>query len=266
MTGTPALPSWEHLVGASNSLLKQSESGKVPPGDEPGHNDSWGIGWFDGAGRISLLRQTGSAAHSAYFVFASETASRSAAGSGPAHILVGHLRKASVGAVTSENAHPIRIDPALGEEGDPLLLAHNGTLRGPLLKSLRADLREVDRGEAVSDNDTVVLAAWLWVRTASAEDRGAALADSLRELIGRSDGDDYTAINLLAAFPGELWALRCFRKNPDYYTLWRRPLGEETDGWLVASERTDDAPGWTLLEPGILTELTAGARNYKVGL
>ena len=139
------LPSWEHLVGAPYSLLRQASSGAVPPGAEPGHEDSWGIGWFDREGRVSLLRQTGSAARSAYYVFASEAAARSAAGSGPASVLIGHLRKASVGGVTSENAHPIRIDPSPGEAGETLLLAHNGTLRPAFLETLRADLRDADR-------------------------------------------------------------------------------------------------------------------------
>ena len=259
------MPSWEHLVGAPHSLRRQACHGAVPGGSEPGHKDSWGIGWFDGAGRLSLLRQIGSAMDSAYFVFASEAATRSAAGSGPANVLIGHLRKASVGAVTSENAHPIRIDPREGEGAEPLLLAHNGTILEPLLGTLRADLRESGRSEASADNDTVVLAAWLFERVAeSRKEKGEALADALRELLGR--GADYTAINLLVGFPERLWALRCFTKNADYYSLWRRPLAGDGggSGWLVASERTDDAPGWELLEPGRLTELTGDGKVYDV--
>ena len=56
------LPSWWHLVGAPNALRVQAEHGCVLNNDNPGHEDSWGIGWFDEAGRVSLLRQTGSAA------------------------------------------------------------------------------------------------------------------------------------------------------------------------------------------------------------
>ena len=262
MAGESPLPSWEHLVGARHSLRRQACAGEVPPGSDPGHHDSWGIGWFDDAGQLSLLRQTGSARDSAYFVFASEAARRSAAGSGPASVLIGHLRKASVGAVTGENAHPIRIDPREGEGSDPLLLAHNGTILEPLLQALRADLRASGRSEASADNDTVVLAAWLFERIAkSKKERCEALAEALEELLA---GGGYTAINLLVAFPGALWALRCFSKNAEYYTLWRRPL-DASGGWLVASERTDDAPGWELLEPGRLMELTGSGKFYDVG-
>ena len=116
-----------------------------------------------------------------------------------------------------------------------------------------------------------MLAAWLWERAGRIADpgeRGAALAVALRTLIGRGADDPeaaYTGINLIAAFPGQLWALRWFSRNADYYTLWRRPLGPE-GGWLAASERTDDAPGWESMEPGRLTELTGSGKIYDVGL
>jgi predicted glutamine amidotransferase len=258
-----SMGAWEHLVGAPHSLRRQSMVGLVPEGDEPGHHDSWGVGWFDRDGQVSLLREIGSASESAFFVFASEAAQRQ----GATHIL-GHLRKASVGAVVSENAHPIRIDPGPGQSGDPLLLAHNGTLKPVLLDTLRADLEESERGEARSDNDTVVLAAWLWERlhAEAASEPGEALARALAELIGRGESDPlsaYTGINLLIGLPGGLlFAFRWFSKAPEYYTLWRRPL--ESGGWLVASERTDSAATWEALVPGRLYTLDASEKIYDV--
>jgi predicted glutamine amidotransferase len=254
---------WEHLVGAPHSLRRQSMVGLVPDGDEPGHHDSWGVGWFDRDGQVSLLREVGSASESAFYVFASEAAQRQ----GATHVL-GHLRKASVGAVVSENAHPIRIDPGPGRAGDPLLLAHNGTLKPVLLDTLRADLSEVERSEACSDNDTVVLAAWLWERLHTEEDRepGEALARALAELIGRGESDPlmaYTGINLLIGLPGTLYAFRWFSKAPEYYTLWRRPL-ESHGSWLVASERTDSQETWEPLVPGRLYTLDASEKIYDV--
>jgi predicted glutamine amidotransferase len=259
LTGAGELPSWQHMVGASHSLRRQSMTGCVPEGDAPGHHDSWGVGWFDDSGQVSLLRQTGSASDSAFYVFAAEAAQRQGA-----RILLGHLRKASVGAITSENAHPIRIDPQPGEGRDPLLLAHNGTLKPPLLNTLRADLHEQDRSEAGADNDTVVLSAWLAGQIDPTEP-GESLARALSVLIGRGADDPltaYTGINLLIGLPGALYALRWFSKAPDYYTLWRRPL--EGGGWLVASEQTDDAPGWEALVPGRLYALTGNERTYDL--
>ncbi|MDX1933084.1 MAG: class II glutamine amidotransferase [Capsulimonadales bacterium] len=267
------LPSWQHLVGAPNSLRQQAETGCVPDGSDPGHADSWGIGWFDDAGQVSLIRQTGSAAASGYFVIAAESASRGGAGNGPARSLIGHLRKASMGAVTGENAHPVRADfaPSDGRPGDSLLVAHNGTVRAPLLKSLREDLERAGKiAAARSDNDTVVLAAWLAGRVESSDDPFLRLADSLRVLTERSRlladsdfaGDEtrcYTALNLVMAHPDGLFVLRQFRREPEYYTLYARPLTEAgpDGGFLIASERTDENALWELLTPGELMHFPA---------
>jgi len=275
-TETP-LPSWFHFVGAPNSLRKQAETGCVPADTEPGHTDSWGIGWFDDKGDVSLIRQTGSAADSAFFVFASETASRGSGASGVGETIVGHLRKASVGGVSSENAHPIRADyhaPNGGTENpnrpyDTLLLAHNGTLKKPLIDVLRQEVLDAGREEGKADSDSVLLTGYLASRLAKAEgDTFTALSDALRELFntakfvaaGVAGGDltqMYTGVNLLLAHTTGLYALRQFSHSPDYYTLFVRPLtaGEEggATGYLVASEKTDDAPGWEPLTPGVLT-------------
>jgi predicted glutamine amidotransferase len=264
------LPSWWHLVGAPHALRVQAEIGKALQEHSPGHKDSWGIGWFDAAGSVALLRQTGSAADSAYYVFGAEKAADTEAAGG-ARTLIGHLRKASCGAVNSENAHPVRVDyTAGGNPGTPyksILVAHNGTLREPLLASLRADLG--DQAEARSDSDTVVLAAWLGSRlSTSSAPLFDTLADSLRELLCRGvevapDGDltgAYTGINLLIAAPEGLFALRQFSKNPEYYTLFVRPMtGEEspTAGWLVASEPTDNPGDWEPIVPGELSFYSA---------
>ncbi len=261
------LPSWEHLVGAPHSLARQADLGCVPAGTPSGHADSWGIGWFDDAGQVSLTRQTGSAAGSGYFVFAAEGASRGGAGSGPANVLIGHLRKASRGVVTSENAHPVRVDFAGPNTGpgrpyDTLLVAHNGTIADPLLDTVRRDLADLDHSEARSDSDTVVLAHWLASRLSGANDVDVfdGLAHALRDLLARvpdvsPNGDAtqaYSSINLLISHASGLYALRQFSKTPEYYTLSARPLAE-TGGYLVASEPTDDHVDWEALAPSVLT-------------
>ncbi|MBC7807022.1 MAG: class II glutamine amidotransferase [Akkermansiaceae bacterium] len=271
------IPSWYHLVGAPNSLRKQAETGRVPKGTEPGHTDSWGIGWFDDRNDVSLIRQTGSAADSAFFVFAAETASRGGAASGVGKIVVGHLRKASVGGVSSENAHPIRADYHPSSSGDPsgrpyetLLVAHNGTIKKPLLDFLRQEVMDGGREEGRADSDTVLLSGYLahCLSTAPTGDTFAALSGALRELFetarfvaaGVAGGDltkMYTGVNLLLAHPSGLYALRQFSDSAEYYTLFARPLTPDGDegatGYLIASEPTDKKQGWEPLTPGVLT-------------
>ncbi len=261
VTGPPelppaGLPSWYHCVGAPHALRHQAETGKVPPGNPPGHADSWGLGWLDRAGQVSLLRQVGSASGSAYFVFASETASKTAS------VFLGHLRKASCGAVTSDNAHPVRVDPLEGESGDSLLVIHNGTLKGALLSWVQHEGEAAGRREAHSDSDTVALAGWIAAQVGHirSEHRPKKLAEALRELLAQAahDGDatqNYTAINLLIAAPEGLYALRQCSKNADYYTLSARPLQE--GGWVLASEPTDTEAGWEALTPGELVFYSA---------
>ena len=279
-TPAPLVASFHHLVGAPHALRVQARLGCVPEGEEPGHGDSWGIGWFDAAGQVSLLRQTGSAADSAYFVFGAETAARGGGGSGPAATLLGHLRKASLGAVTSENSHPVRADyrrdnadlPARPYES--LLVAHNGTVRPPLLDELRAQVADAGREEARSDNDTVVLAGWLAHRLSSrpsGQDVLGGLRDALAFVLERADvlretpdgRPVYSALNLLIAHPTGLYALRQFSASGDYYSLYRRPVaagspGDGVAGWVVASEPTDDGPGWEPLVPGEMLYFAAG--------
>jgi predicted glutamine amidotransferase len=236
----------------------------------PGHADSWGIGWFDETGRDALVTAIGSAADSNDFVVAAEEASRGGAEAGLAQTLIGHLRKASCGEVKIENAHPVRVrGPRRGEDparpGGTMLVAHNGTIKGDLLASLREDLIGSGRAEAGSDSDTVVLAGWLAARARNCGgDLFDALAAALGDLFRRGQelapgGDltkSYTAVNLLIAHPDGLFALRQCSAAADYYTLWARPLTREESpagGWLVASEATDAAVGWELLAPGVLT-------------
>lgn len=259
------LPSWWHLVGSPHALRIQAERGCVLNDDNPGHADSWGIGWFDNAGRPSLLRQTGSAADSAYYILGSEKAAR---GDDAARVLIGHLRKASCGAINSENAHPVRVDYRSGNRNpitpyETLLVAHNGTLRDVLSNTLRAEMP--DRAEARSDSDTVVLAGWLAQRASESESPFFdILTDALSDLLQRAaevapSGDltkAYTGINLMVGRPEGLYVLRQFSKNPEYYTLLARPLTpEETPGggWIVASEPTDEARNWEPLVPGVVS-------------
>ncbi|MES2461737.1 MAG: hypothetical protein V4671_14225, partial [Armatimonadota bacterium] len=86
----------------------------------------------------------------------------------------------------------------------------------------------------------------------------AALTDLFRLADEAGNGDRtraYSAVNLLITHASGLFALRQFSIEAEYYTLSARPLEkakDEADGWIVASEATDDSDAWTLLTPGVL--------------
>jgi hypothetical protein len=133
-----------------------------------------------------------------------------------------------------------------------------------LLDLLRRDLADARREEAGSDSDSVVVAGWLAYRLSlSAEESvflglGAALSHLFHLADEASQGDRtraYSAVNLLITHPSGLFALRQFSREPEYYTLLVRPLKkteDEVEGWIVASDATDDSEAWTNLTPGVL--------------
>jgi len=101
-------------------------SGRYLSSDGPSHLDGWGAGWFTRDGRpkvhksvVPILdRKSG---------FFDALAGLSA---DTPRIALGHLRKASVGGVATENTHPF--------EADGWLFCHNGTLFNADYLPLRA--------------------------------------------------------------------------------------------------------------------------------
>lgn len=187
------------------------------------HPDGWGIAWR-GEGRIRLLR-SGKPANADPML--------SGAG-GKTDRFIGHVRYASnVATVNESNAHPFLV---LG-----IALAHNGTFRGKIGEE--AQRRGV--------SDTLVFLerlAALWT-----EKTLSLLRESLAEILGDpSQVGDYSAANLLIASGETLFALRHYRREGAYYTLYLRAAPGLA---VVASEPLDGAPGWRLLSDGELVEL-----------
>lgn len=87
---------------ADNALRVQSRE----------HPDGWGIGWWSAEGNPLLVRSAGAAHAEAEFVQNAENVSATA--------VIAHIRKASVGPIHLDNAHPFR--------WGPWLFAHNGTV------------------------------------------------------------------------------------------------------------------------------------------
>ncbi|GAB4373112.1 MAG: hypothetical protein Kow00128_22430 [Deltaproteobacteria bacterium] len=148
---------------------------------------------------------------------------------------LGHVRYASeTGPVSEENAHPFFV------EG--VALAHNGTIRGTI--------GEESARRKVSD--TLVFLERL---TAIWRDRTLpALAEALSRLLSdRALVGNWSAANLVILAGESIFALRCFRRDPDYYTLFLRT---EPEAVTVSSEPLDDAAGWLPLGDRELVELS----------
>jgi|GEM_PF-3473098 len=216
----PLAPWLAHLarLGARGNLVEGWE--RRPGGNHP---DGWGAAWREnGAWRVvrSGLPAPGDPALPAIRAGADR--------------FIGHVRYASDPATVDErNAHPF--------EAGGIMVAHNGTFRGAVGEE--AARRGV--------SDTLVFCerlAAVWAdRTLAGLARALSALLSDRALVG-----DYSAANLLVGAGGDLFALRLFRRRPEYYTLFLRAAPGEA---AAASEPLGDLRGWRPLDNGELVAL-----------
>lgn len=202
------IPLRRYFVAAPHSLLHMSLHGKKAP-----HRHGFGYLWRTEEEAIALRRYGQEDMEKVPEALPDPLAVAST-------LAIGHVRKASplyrvhTGAT---DAHPF------AEWG--VFLAHNGTIH---------DADVLDPGPGI---DSQKLARWLahawWPRTP------AGLAAALGKLLATVR--DFTAIDLLLTEGTSLYALCCYSRNPDYYTLWVR---EGEDAVIVASEPVDGEPGW----------------------
>jgi len=147
---------------------------------------------------------------------------------------IGHVRFASnPETVNAENSHPFA--------WKGIALAHNGTFYG----------RIGGEGDARKVSDTLVFLELLAERWGERTLPG--LSATLRGMLSdRGLVGEYSAANLLIASGERLFALRRFRRDGDYYTLFVRGGNHAA---FVASQPLDSLRGWRLMEDGELLEL-----------
>ncbi len=217
-------------------LARLSRSGNLVAGwprrPEGNHPDGWGVACRRAEAMTVLRSGKPAAVDPALGQVAAKTTR-----------FIGHVRYASNPAtVNAGNAHPFL--------SGGLALAHNGTFQGRIGRE----------GEARKVSDTLVFTELL---AAEWRDR---THEGLRETLARLLGDpdlvgDYSAANMLIAGGESLFALRRYRKNPDYYTLYLRA---EEGLAVVASEPLDERPGWRLLSDGELVSISGPAPRSLV--
>lgn len=227
------------LLEAQNALIRQSER------DERGliNDDGWGIGLrIDG--ELICEREVGPASESEEY--------RREAAEAEATLVLAHVRRATVGSVSTANTHPFRHGRSM--------LAHNGHVgafdrgvRELMLSEMRPEDREAIRGTTDSEHFFHLLL--------SRRDRNpgvptaAILRDAIRDVQGmvrEVDPQAAVALNVLWSVEDELvgsrlgrslWYLernephRCevcgeLHSHPDAI-----PAGERYDSAEVASER-----------------------------
>jgi predicted glutamine amidotransferase len=188
------------------------------------HPDGWGIA-YRRMGETRLLRSGEPASADPSLAGIGENTDR----------FIGHVRYAdNTETVNAMNSHPFLLQG--------IALAHNGTIEGRMGKE--AESRMV--------SDTLVFLEHLADRWRDRTHAG--LCEALSRLLGNAElVGAYSAANMLILSGEALFALRKYRKDEDYYTLF---LQAESGLILVASEPLDDPSRWRPLANGELLELS----------
>jgi glutamine amidotransferase len=220
----PSFAVCEPLCSAENALRTQSHR----------HPHGWGIAWY--RGRVPSVRRGVMAAHA-------DDAFVSAAHVARSHLVLAHVRDASVGRVALANTHPF--------VSGPWTFAHNGTvaryrrspsLRRALEEEIAPSLRRRIRGDTDSERCFHLfltrLVARAGRRAAGLEAVRDAMADTVETVSALADrGEKRSTLNFIAS-DGRLLAA-CRHGKP----LQAAPRASGGHLFAIASEPIGRA-GW----------------------
>lgn len=209
-----------------------AKNGNVPNGFSNGHQDGWGIGGFKN-GKFKLLRKEGA---SAFRSLEYENAV-SATLQNNCDVVVGHLRKSSIGGISIENTHPFYYGG--------LLFCQNGTIFNSEKLKLRKKFETYLRGKTDSERFFIYL-----LQCIDDNKNKKVLSAISREGILKAISFvrkklDYTALNFVLTDGKFIWVLREVneknkivreKKMMDYYTLFRG-IGIKNNLAIVSSEK-----------------------------
>jgi predicted glutamine amidotransferase len=199
-----------------------ARSGVVMAGDPPGHEDGWGLAFYQGGqlsvhkSGISLLRETDRV-----------VGLLSELGTSPIMIL--HLRK-SAWANTSctRHAHPFHHNNTVFFHNG-VVYDYQGLVPAVTLPGLGADAR-----------DTEVF--FYHFMSGASQDPGRAFLDTA-SIIKRKH--KFSALNCLFSDGVKFFAYRDYAKEPDYYTLYK---AFSENSCLISSEPLDENIRWEMME------------------
>lgn len=211
-----------------------ARSGLVMAGDPPGHEDGWGLAFYQGGELVVHKSGVNLLEESARVHQLLAAAERS-----PLMIL--HLRKSAWANTSStRHAHPFHLDNTVFFHNG-VVYDYQGLLPAITLPGLGADAR-----------DTEVL--FYHVMSGVAADLGQAFLASAA-VVKRQHR--YSALNCLFSDGAKLYAYRDYAKEPDYYSLYKAYSG---NSWYFSSEPLDAALDWKMMaqEEFVAIELEGG--------
>lgn len=220
-----------------------AESGVVPTGDAPGHKDGWGLAAYDSKKVAFFEKRPASAVGDPEF----ENAVKQIVALNPS-VIVGHLRKASVGSIKLENTHPFVIGN--------WTFCHNGSIgvKGDMA-GLHLDTEYVKKRKGETDSETFFL--YLLQLLGGANDPApATIQKAISDTINLiRTTRDYTALNCILTNGRVLIVVReANEKNEwvkkenlcdNYYTLFIGKSADQKKKIICSEKLSLDGILWT---------------------
>jgi predicted glutamine amidotransferase len=214
---------------ALRNFFDLARNGRTLPGDSPGHVDGWGIAYY--AGGEPAVQKSGRSvvADEKRFWKTLETIGRS-------RVLLVHLRKSSwPGTSSPAHTHPFT--------WRKFSFAHNGTIRD--YKKL---LHELPPGEELRDAlDSEIYFRYIMSFLSLGLEK--AFPQAVRHIRKKNT---YSSLNCIFSDGRRLYGYRDYRRNPEYYSLYRASQG---GAGFISSEPVYPRARWKMIPGGELVYL-----------
>ena len=246
----------ENSTAGKNSIILESfrrlaHFGRVALHSKKGHKDGWGVVAYRNTRRTLYVRRCSDA-----FLDREYEKTISMLKDSSPDFVMGHLRKASVGAVGSENTHPFR--------HKNFTFCHNGTIYESDRMALSERYKKLMRGNTDSERFFFfLLQSFGKQKKHTKASMRKAIITAVRFI---RKNLRYEALNFILSNGTHVWTVCEFKKKEGaekYYTLFRGI--EKKDGsWIVSSESMP-IPGfkWKKMRNHELGELNLRTRAYR---
>jgi len=215
--------------------------------DERGHKDGWGLACFQNGALKVHMRDAGSATDaSKYYGTAWKIAKLNIErASGQSLIVMGHLRRASVGGLVAQKfAHPFIQE----RDGVTWAFQHNGSL-----------LNDVGNSGKI---DSQILFELLLDQLDGRDHEAVAKATGVARDAAISKHGGFTGLNFMLSDGQSLHMYRDFQANGQYYTLYLDNFGE----MVIAASEPILAMQSEPMPRGVLHSITSGLEVQRTAV
>lgn len=209
------------------NFFELAEAGDVPPGDEPGHCDGWGMGYYKN-GQAVVHKSGGSVVEEKKDFW------KTCARIDHSKAILVHLRKSSwPGTSTADHAHPF--------SHKNILLAHNGTVHD--YKTLLHKITGEDRPSADALDSEVYFRYVMNFASLGLEKAFRKAVQHIKRY------NTYSSLTCIFSNGNMLYGYREYSQNPEYYSLYHAPFGDTS---VICSQPLSPRLQWKILSRGKL--------------